>query len=154
MNEELVKLLPCPFCGGTPTYTEYPGGYWHSVQCADGECAGFGGTRHRLNAKYAIEDWNRRALTAQQEPACEKCGMPLVLGCQVCSTPWPTKDSTPPSGVREGMREVERVANQAVSDLAQVYGLLQEGKFDEAEDYCRGAADGYTQDITRASEGK
>jgi hypothetical protein len=65
-----------------------------------------------------------------------------------------------------GLREALRVSEQAVSDLAQIYGLLQEGKVDEAEDYCRCAAEGYTQDIaafsetpgasaiTRAAEGK
>jgi flagellar biosynthesis/type III secretory pathway protein FliH len=55
-------------------------------------------------------------------------------------------------GRREGMREALRVSEQAVSDLAQIYGLLQEGKVDEAEDYCRCAAEGYTQDIARFSE--
>ena len=65
-----------------------------------------------------------------------------------------------------GLREALRVSEQAVSDLAQIYGLLQEGKVDEAEDYCWCAAEGYTQDIatfsetpgasaiTRAAEGK
>ena len=55
-------------------------------------------------------------------------------------------------GRREGMREALRVSEQAVSDLAQIYGLLQEGKVDEAEDYCRCAAEGYTQDIATFSE--
>ncbi len=45
-----------------------------------------------------------------------------------------------------------RIAEQAVSDLAQIYGLLQEGKSDEAEDYCRCAADGYAQDLATFSD--
>lgn len=75
------ELLPCPFCGDKPTYTAYPGGVWHSVQCTDGECPGFAGTRHRFSAAEAFGDWNRRTPapaangpgeavmgTAQQQP--------------------------------------------------------------------------------------
>lgn len=35
----------------------------------------------------------------------------------------------------------------AISHLAQVYGLLEEGDLDKASDYCRAAADSWTQDI-------
>lgn len=66
------ELLPCPFCGDAPTYTAYPGGVWHSVQCADGECPGFAGTRHRFSADDAIRDWNRRAHLAT--PAANRPG--------------------------------------------------------------------------------
>jgi hypothetical protein len=83
-----------------------------------------------LRAETIMELADRlEALTAQQEPACEKCGMPLVLGCQVCSTPWPTKDSTPPSGVREGM--LLAAANEALTALNMGLGQ-QDAEYDDA----------------------
>ena len=40
-----------------------------------------------------------------------------------------------------------RFANQAISDLGQIYGLLDQGEYDQASEYCRCAAEGYTQDL-------
>ena len=40
----------------------------------------------------------------------------------------------------------------SISHLGQIYGLIQEGKIDEASDYCRAAADSWTQDIDELSE--
>ena len=40
----------------------------------------------------------------------------------------------------------------SISHLGQIYGLLNEGKVDEASDYCRAAADSWTQDIDELSE--
>jgi hypothetical protein len=45
----------------------------------------------------------------------------------------------------------EKYANNAISDLGQIYGLIEEGKYDEAQDFCRGAAEWYTQDLAETA---
>lgn len=49
----------------------------------------------------------------------------------------------------------EHLANieYAVSCLGQIYGMLDEGRLDQAEDFCRGAAETFTQDIDALAAG-
>ena len=45
-------------------------------------------------------------------------------------------------------REVAmKCAKQAIADLGQICGLLDQGQYEEASDYCRAAAECYTQDL-------
>ena len=44
-----------------------------------------------------------------------------------------------------GMRK--RLIDGTISDLAQLYGLIEEGEYDKASDYCKAAAEWYTQEI-------
>ena len=47
-------------------------------------------------------------------------------------------------------------ANEVIGLLGQVYGLIQEGEYETALEFCRGAAESYTQDaaIDQAREDK
>lgn len=49
----------------------------------------------------------------------------------------------------EGLRKHLSDINLAISHLGQIFGLIEAGKIDEASDYCRCAADSWTQDIAR-----
>lgn len=46
------------------------------------------------------------------------------------------------------MSESENEA--CISILSQIYGLIQEGRYDDAQDVCRCAAEWHTQDIEDA----
>ena len=39
--------------------------------------------------------------------------------------------------------EIAELKKAALSDIGQIYGLLQEGEYDKADDYCRCAAERY-----------
>ena len=52
----------------------------------------------------------------------------------------------PTPGACSGLSEIARIKASALSDIAQIYGLLQEGRYDEADDYCMGAAAYYAPD--------
>lgn len=41
---------------------------------------------------------------------------------------------------------VEQIRAYALSDIAQIYGLIQEGRYDDASDYCRNCAYAYSPD--------
>lgn len=53
------KLLPCPFCGGEPTVSSFPG--THNVWCSNQPVAC--GNR----SMYTSEQWNRRAQPASAQ---------------------------------------------------------------------------------------
>lgn len=72
-NTAKTELLPCPFCGATPTgvsvhICDY--GIFNDVFCPTRECRGSQGVSYEpQNGPSAIAAWNRRAHTPSIEQA-------------------------------------------------------------------------------------
>jgi hypothetical protein len=51
------------------------------------------------------------------------------------------------SEIKRLQKEWSDTIDLSITHLGQVYGLISQGKSDEAAEYCRGAAEMWTQDI-------
>lgn len=79
----------------------------------------------------------RRSLVPS-EVTYEECHDSRTGGCGM-----PVSTSELPSSEKDR----KRLIDNAISDLAQLYGLIEEGEYDKASDYCKAAAEWYTQEI-------
>ena len=87
---------------------------------------------------------NRACCGTEHDPANGK----LHGYCVVCGVPWPCEYAgcrAPQSDSLAVAQALEQAAKGALSDIAQIYGLLQEGEYDKADDYCRCAAERYAR---------
>ena len=126
-------------------------------------------------AHYAEHENNRKLcerLERERDEARDTIARLEGRACLVCGASEPcelktheyapcTFDPSPVDAARQFMRERDEAKGMAlataklrladielaIAHLGQIYGLLEERRFDEASDYCRGAAESWTQDI-------
>lgn len=64
MTENKTELLPCPFCGGEPTFDYGPQDRWIKVFCSNRSCIS---TAQFSGEQDAYKAWNTRATVTQSE---------------------------------------------------------------------------------------
>lgn len=73
MENDLMPLLPCPFCGEKAYYWHgRESGLW-SVGCMNEQCFGYAGSHHKDLKEVVVEAWNTRHENCCSKPCNPAC---------------------------------------------------------------------------------